>query len=162
MENQQDMGRHEPAVLDASNAPSADAEPSAAFTLDASGYVGGSPLHMSGRIYWSDLTPFMQGYVEAAFADLTLPLANGDPIAAYGFFRDLAPATLSAMMADCERFLSGLGKRWIDRPDSGAEFWRRRQEQYWPGSFGFRVIKDWPRVTLYLGDDGLIYQRVAS
>ena len=32
MENQQDMGRHEPAALDASRAPSADAEPAAAHT----------------------------------------------------------------------------------------------------------------------------------
>lgn len=50
MENQQDMGRHEPAALGASNAPPADAEPSAAFTpgpwVSRGRYVG-TPNHMS-------------------------------------------------------------------------------------------------------------------
>jgi len=127
-----------------------------AFKLDTSGSVRRPQANVdsAGRAnwLWSDLTPFAQGYVEALFAHSAAPA----PLAALGLgFSDVAPATLSRIIDDCERF------RGIDRGVyssdwllSGGALWAMRQSK--------TGLPDFPALTLYLAEDGLIYLREAG
>ena len=106
-------------------------------------------------VKWSDLTPFMQGYVEAMLQPHeALHYSLTDRFAG---FSDLAPETLARIIADCEAYqaahhsaLEGLdGPR---RPDSthqkdGAMFWHWRNK---PGAISYSPL------TVTLGDDGKI------
>ena len=80
---------------------------------------------------------------------------------------DLAPETLESMKADCAAFkeqyweficgdLSGAGHDcWLTRNHHGCGFW----DGDWPEA-GDRLTEGceaYPEVTLYVGDDGLIY-----
>jgi hypothetical protein len=104
------------------------------LNLDTRGDVGGTR--------WKDLTPFAAGYVEAALREAhTKGLQNfftGEPPP----FRSLAPATLAAMLKDCEAWHPNA----LDNMSAamGAELWRHSKR------------------TLYLGDDAKVYQREAA
>ena len=138
------------------------------FTFDTSGAVEVQPMSEtegSIRIRWSDLSPFAQGYIEAAFASASVPntpnlthrgvymiTPNGDRRAVA--FSDLAPETLAAMLGDCEAVREGSLAAYKRRtPHAGGLFWETRKRG---------GLSAFPPITLYLGDDGRIYQREAS
>lgn len=119
------------------------------FTLDTSGAIRLVPARSDpdGPIYrWSDLTPFAQGYVEAMLASVDRSVGGFS----FPAFSDLAPATLSRIIGDCEAAdhlrpgVSAEGDR-----ASGAQFHAMRQS----GLFAVRF----PPLTVSLGEDGLIY-----
>lgn len=113
------------------------------FQLDTSGSVGIVTAAPQGgsycqTIWWNNLPPFTQGYIEALMAPLDIRV--------YGF-SDLAPETLARIMADCD-----VARTWawsISAPDFlGREFWRLRQE----GRYGDRF----PPLTVTIGDDSKV------
>lgn len=172
------------------------------FTLDTSGHVRlrrEGPWGVADDHMWSDLSPFAQGYIEAAFAEwhgraCVLPYVKGrkwpdfefeqDGTRAFPYaftdamgrrwdivrhdgawkrtdcqtegefpgFRHLAPETLAAMLKDCEAFVRSCHPSYADmaRPVGGRNLWVGRQGGTYPA---------FPPLTLYLGDDGLIYQK---
>jgi len=86
---------------------------------------------------------------------------------------DLAPETLRAMVADCNRFREEAGDMLEEHPDPemGAhDFWLTRNGHgagFWDGDWSehgdaLTAMVGWgtdfPEMTLYIGDDGLIYQ----
>lgn len=128
---------------------------------------------------WDELTPFAQGYLEAAFftdCDSDNPELEG------ACFLDLAPATVAQVIADCAAFelanadaLAACyqqnlhnGERyrdtqaghdfWLTRNGHGAGFWDRGL-----GSEGAKLSdsccfrKAFSERSAYLGDDGLIH-----
>ena len=98
---------------------------------------------------WSDLSPFVQGYVEAMFGQ-PIALGHGDRAHANWIkvgFSDLAPETLARIMEDCERAPDFECGPAIDADQIGNLFWRERQID--------RLI-NFPPLTPYLGDDGKV------
>lgn len=84
---------------------------------------------------------FLEAYVEAALWSSTDPDNNDKPLDAdYGFY-DLAPETLAAMKADCEKFVEQAGML-IDSDDAakaGHDFWLTRNGHgcgFWDGDWG--------------------------
>lgn len=143
-----------------------------AFQLDASGGVGpmpgwAKPVPECNRfIYWSDLSPFCQGYVEAMFADgirdgyeatadFSTPRHILSARSSHLGFRHLAPATLSRIIADCEGLQKLTPPNWGESFAAGELAWKCRAG----GWVGFR--DEYPPLTPYL-DDGLIYLREAG
>lgn len=133
------------------------------FQLDTSGFVVMPKLHASSppitTIRWSDLTPFMQGYVEAGVEDIEWPdpaegFGPSSPVVGFDWF---APATLSAMMSDCAEEVARWASPHLATGHNGGEFWEARQT----GTFTGARAHLQP-ITLYLGEDGLIHHRVAS
>lgn len=135
----------------------------AEFTLDTGGEVifpainamtgDPDPVHLSYR--WSDLTPFQQGYVEAALRDFLAgslgPLASGNIVG----FSDLAPSALERILKDCEG-------RWPHVPhlkgaenqrDEGRAFWHFRNQGIIPG---------FPPLHVFLNDAGQVDLREAG
>jgi hypothetical protein len=115
------------------------------FTLDTSGEVA-CDEHGWAHV-WSDLTPFQQGYVEAALRPregLYYPLTSR-----FAGFSDLAPETLAAMLKDCEAWQRELRLASPATAASGAGFWEDRRRGLW---------RHFPPLTLYLGDDGKVLQ----
>lgn len=120
------------------------------FQFDTSGSVRLKPDN--GRIrqntLWSDLSPFMQGYVEAMLTDPTI----GHRIYGLGHaFRYFAPETLARIIEDCETWVL-LGYKPFDPDrsdfDQGRDFYSERQAGQWV---------DFPPQTPYLGEDGKVY-----
>lgn len=104
----------------------------------------------------SDLSPFAQGYIEAALDGQKVPAAyDGSEPVKYRVvaFSDLAPATLAAMLEDCGRWRA-LHPSVEDH--HGGIFWECRQVVSKVAAEGF------PPVHLYLADDGKIHQREAA
>lgn len=117
----------------------------------------------------TNIDPFLQAYIVAALwssTDEATPEGGEFLDANYGF-DDLAPETLDKMKADCERFQAENAKDikgneeqaghdlWLTRQHAGCGFW----DGDWPEA-GDRLTagcKAYPEVTLYVGDDGLIY-----
>lgn len=137
----------------------------AEFKLDTSGMVYPMeprvrlPAGDANAIKWSDLSPFAQGYVEAAFASLSprgyrYETGSSAPEYRPWAFSDLAPETLAAMLKDCERRAEPL-EQLGTHAYGGGNFWRDRQ-------VGHLIERGFPPVALYLGGDGLIHQREAS
>jgi hypothetical protein len=126
---------------------------SAEFSFDTSGVVvTDNGKHTWTETAWPDLSPFVQGYVRAAKQARRLIVHRvGDELETLDWaFRHLAPATLAAMMKDCERFQANPARRWINGVVAGSEWFRCRQRGDY-AHIGF------PPQTLSLGDDGLIY-----
>lgn len=102
--------------------------------LDTSGAVPMSrtffhPLKSGDApIVWSDLSPFAQGYIEAAFESLAEQSRTGVGSFARYAFSDLAPEALALILADCGaiRRTRGTGTDMVVR-DLGASTWRARQ-----------------------------------
>lgn len=136
------------------------------FTLDTSGAV--EIPDSGGQVrrgwLWSDLSPFAQGYIEAALKELFVSQAA---IAArkghktHNFsarrFDRLAPSTLAAMLRDCKHDVA-MGERIGSGEDrtsrkAGRKFWIERQTGR---------LFDCPPLTLSIGDDGLIYSEARS
>lgn len=128
-----------------------------AFQLDASGPVALPRPHSEGstQTYWSDLSPFAQGYVEALLESFRPdPYKGWAPTFPKRFgFSDLAPETLARIIADCEAFLA-FGRKLNQKEASpvptfnwGATFWDYRQRDRW---------REFPPLTVQLGDDGKV------
>lgn len=135
------------------------------FKLDTSGEVGIMPAGRWNERFmrWSDLSPFAQGYIEAAltsYGDVLemRPRGAGESpmlrsmIIAHrpARFSDLAPATLAAMLEDCERWKCQFPA--VGAQEDGMAFWVLRNAQFVKRSA-------FPPVALFLADDGKIRQR---
>lgn len=83
------------------------------------------------------MNPFATGYAEAIRA--SLPAEHRDA--------PFAPATLSRIIADCERFTELHGE-W-PLAEHGRGFWNGRSSG--------KHAPDFPPITVTLGDDGLIH-----
>ncbi len=104
---------------------------------------------------WSDLTPFEQGYIEAAFADLRERWAakyaathggRVNPDFKHPGFSDLAPETLQRIREDCAAFPCAIhGNDGL----AGGYFWNARQKGTW-AEIGF------PHLTIALNDAGKV------
>lgn len=138
----------------------------AEFTLDTSGHVE----HPHGSddvsaIYWTDLTPFEQGYVEALFASLRerwLTIASERQQDAwnlhYPAFSDVAPETLAAIRKDCAALhyvIIGCVMGGDVARGRVAWEWRQRPEGH-PKSPNMALHHRFPPLTVYLGDDGKV------
>lgn len=118
-----------------------------AYTLDTSGAVYVQSAHITDRNSkvakrWSDLSPFAQGYIEALFAErFQFGVA----------FSDLAPETLSRIIAACGRCESGLRALGIQNVHvwSGYNVWLLQQA-------GSLAEHGFPPLTVTLGDDGKV------
>jgi hypothetical protein len=112
---------------------------------------------------------FLQAYIVAALwssMDEATP-QGGEPLDANYGPKDLAPETIAQMKADCERFQAENAQDIEGRLEqAGHDFWLTRcghGSGYWDGDWpeaGDRLTeacKAFPEVTLYVGDDGLIY-----
>jgi hypothetical protein len=112
---------------------------------------------------------FLQAYITAALwstTDESTP-AGGDFLDANYGPEDLAPQTLEKMKADCERFQAENAQDiasdlelaghdlWLTRNHHGAGFF----DGDWPevGDRLTQACEAYPEVTLYVGDDGLLY-----
>lgn len=124
------------------------------FHFDTSGVV---PLPEDGikRVRqahrsWPDLSPFVQGYVEAMLTSVELIgqwLDTVDQFHAPGF-SDLAPETLTRIIEDCEQF-NGMERYFGLRLVAGSSFYKARQQM---------AIRDFPPLTLLrLSDDGKVH-----
>jgi hypothetical protein len=131
------------------------------FQFDTSGYVmkPGTQLGTQDFIIgWSDLSPFVQGYVEALAREWPrLDLPDRRMGAFRWGFRHLAPETLARIMDDCETWAAQWDKhRNANIPiadlrqsaKEGEGFWSLRQRN---------KLALFPPLTVYLGDDGKIY-----
>ena len=102
---------------------------------------------------WPDLSPFVQGYVEALFAGWKNEGKTFEAFKTRGYrplgFRDLAPETLARITEDCELF----GSDGFNEAAYGRAFWADRHLG------GFPWSTDFPPQTPYLGDDGKVYLR---
>jgi hypothetical protein len=112
---------------------------------------------------------FLQAYIVAALwssMDESTP-EGGDFLDANYGIEDLAPETLETMKADCEQFQA---QNALDiegcEEQAGHDFWLTRNHHgcgFWDGDWleaGERLTeacREYPEVTLYVGDDGLIY-----
>lgn len=104
----------------------------------------------SDYVFWSDLSPFAQGYVEAMLrgqneriAKVLKPGLNFRLLA----FSDLAPETLARIMEDCELYCKNRFSE--QQPASvGRMFWAIRQNN--------ELSQLWPLIVS-LGDDGKVY-----
>ena len=113
---------------------------------------------------------FLQAYIVAAFwstTDESTP-EGGDFLDKNYGPEDIAPETLEKMKTDCDKF-KGENAHDIDGRQEqaghdflltcnhhGAGFW----DGDWPTEAGDRLTqacKKYPEVSLYVGDDGLIY-----
>ncbi len=134
------------------------------FTLDTSGGI--RTCDGDSRVYWRDLSPFMQGYIEAMFAseratDVTKAdwLPDAEAVGASGAcalpcdagFSDLAPETLARIIADCEAIL---GLEWLSYQNTihdGRMLWEEHQKR------DLAKYNDrFPPLTVTLGDDGKV------
>ena len=112
---------------------------------------------------------FLQAYIVAALwssTDESTPEGGDFLDANYGIV-DLAPETIEKMKADCDRFQAENAQDIEGNEEqAGHDFWLTRCHHgcgYWDGDWpeaGDRLTAActrYPEVTLYVGDDGLIY-----
>lgn len=123
------------------------------FKLDTSGEVVVPSSHYVDEymiVRFSDLSPFVQGYVEAMFASSITDLQNHGYSWDYGRgrFIDLAPETLARIIEDCERWIKQYPKVTLNAR-SGADFWLYRQRQW-------IERPEFPPLIIYLSDDGKV------
>lgn len=143
------------------------------FTLDTTGTVSAHALGYAGVWSWSDLSPFVQGYVGAMFAgayqtlDTSYALDQWDAGASDALapyrprFSDLDPSALALILRDCEA-ASGIyfsAPRNIEAQHNfGALFWRDRQAR----SFRTSATRErFPPLHPYLSDEGRVCLRKA-
>lgn len=119
--------------------------------------------------------PLLQAYIECALwasTDESTP-EGGEPMDANYSASDLAPETLAEMASDCAEFErdneADIGCQWeqaghdlwLTRNGHGVGFWDRDDNTYGTPEARARLnaaAKAMGARTLYVGDDGLIYQ----
>ena len=112
---------------------------------------------------------FLRSYITTALwssLDESTP-QGGEPLDANYDPADLAPETIEKMKADCDKFQTKNAQDIDGREEqAGHDFWLTRNHHgsgFWDGDWpetGDRLTeacKSYPEVTLYVGDDGLIY-----
>lgn len=128
------------------------------FNLDTSGDVR---TRWDMAVQWQQLSPFVQGYVEALFASMeraetgrpALPWPSNGSGNLWGVgFSDLAPETLARIIADCEGARDGY--RAANTKACGASFWAGRNDP--AGCWRYLVTDGFPPLTVRLGDDGRV------
>ena len=125
------------------------------------------------------LDAFTWAYIDAALwstNDESTP-DGGVPLDTHYGVNDIAPATLESMVADCATFQADNAALLIDKnchykrcpmlEYAGHDFWLTRQHHgcgYWDGDWEDAAGKAlteaagrFREVSLYIGDDGLIY-----
>lgn len=142
------------------------------FQLDTSGVVY-IPAPLCGRIHgygvtWDDFDLLQQGYVEALLRDFN---NNARPAGAvwtgtYYGFSDLAPETVQKIIRDCAALQAALSEHQFDY-SQGWCFWNYRNGRLegpdlvrWSEPFDtwfLNASREFPPLTLTLGEDGLIY-----
>lgn len=157
-----------------------------AFILDTAGTIANVRAPSIEAIKrddldFEDLDAFTQGYIEAMFFTSTGDPDDGDLENAA--FADLAPETLTTIIADCAAFQAvpayaamkdakrrnrdGLGSRDHNATQAGRDFWFTHNGHgvgFWDGDWPEphasdldRASKAFPSVDLYRGDDGKLY-----
>lgn len=121
----------------------------------------------------SKLDGFTRGYIESALWSSTDTSDDGVTVHLDESDADLAPQTLAAMVADCDRFRAENDidaacaaaecndeqaghDFWLTRAGHGAGFW----DGDWPEPYASeldKASKAFGLFELYIGDDGLIY-----
>lgn len=134
----------------------------AEFTLDTSGRVEcASSFQPIGWAIWSDLTPFQQGYIEAALRSYWLTLALAGPMFAERCaFRHLAPSALERILKDCacfENLAGGLGLTKLGERE-GRYFYVGRNS----GSLTDAFAAAFPPLHVFLNDAGQVVLREAG
>lgn len=117
------------------------------FKLDTSGLVqcpapDQKPNETTGCWFWTDLSIFAQGYIEALFDDLPHGPRLIHPLHGGGVFvrfSDLAPETLARIITDCAVKTASLACPLT--AEDGRVFWRK---------FGAKSS------TVQLGEDGKV------
>ena len=114
---------------------------------------------------------FLSAYIETALWSSSTD--DGEPLDDTHGNEDLAPETLAKMAADCARFESAIESIELGDHDPGSEyvahdFWLTRNGHgagFWDGDYPepqatllTDIAKGFGEVTLYVGDDGKIYQ----
>lgn len=136
--------------------------PSTPFTLDTSGRVEVHPpgSWIAPARAWADLTPFAQGFLEAAakalYERLRLSAGGCTHEAAWAAttFRNWSPEALALILRDCSDCKDVPGCAPLsDTADTGKMFWEMRQTEGLPR---------WPALTPYLSDDGKVCLREPS
>lgn len=150
----------------------------AEFQLDTSGAVerpaGYTRWGVDRALTWEDLSPFVQGYVEAAIKSLgrvarcpvccstgTVVRYKRPPMSItcgqcdgagkeFARFRFLAPETLALILKDCEAATEG---RLDGSAKHGCWLWQDRNNS---------VCRGFPPLTPTLADDGKVYLREAG
>lgn len=116
------------------------------------------------RIRFSDLSPFCQGFVEAAFASLLDGFSNHERETSLAGFSDLHPSTLARFMEECERAL-GMDL-WGNSVVDGRLFWSERQEElfsgFWGGQQTLLAETLFPKLRLHLSPDGKVMAEEVS
>lgn len=114
--------------------------------------------------------PFVRGYIECALWSSNDD--SGTPLDRNYSEDDLAPSTLKAMVADCEKFQSkyeNLMPEVVGQQSeilAGHDFWLTRNHHgsgFWDGDYEHKeeltkAAHSFGEADLYVGDDGYIYQ----
>ena len=141
-----------------------------AYQLDTSGTVWLPSWDENGQViagglawFWHTLDPFMQGYVEALFADLRQGYAHvcddANDTLLKGF-SDLAPATLARIVEDCAKARVRF-PGWGFRALQGRCFYEDRQSGFAEEAHRSWLIERFLPLTPYLADDGKVHLREA-
>lgn len=132
-------------------------------TLDTSGFVK-NPRKSSPHSYqWSDLSPFVQGYVEALFAEARPGYDDAGLGGHYVCgFSDLAPEALAMILRDCgERYAAFSWQRPsadASERKAGAMFWEQRQRAEWID----RLVHPLPPLRIYLNNAGKVMLEISK
>lgn len=102
---------------------------------------------------WSDLSPFVQGYVEALLGSFCEELDDysdqGGCSRRFFGFSDLAPETLARIIEDCAEACFRFTKQ---DGQAGKWFWLKRQR----GDFEPPMCGGFPSLTVHLDDNGKV------
>lgn len=142
--------------------------PGGAVTIDTSGAIQLTNTKWVHIVTWPDLSPFVQGYVEALMQCIEWP----DPSEGYGpsssvvHFDWLAPEALALILRDCEA-LQAANRRVrggvdISKREFGAALWATRSDKHTGRFFHIdtdEAAKAFPRLTPHLSDDGKLHLR---
>lgn len=118
--------------------------------MDGGGWPRNEPIR------WSDLAPFQQGYVEAMLTgdyrfNPAITIHIGQPKERLLGFSDIAPETIQRIIEDCTNVLEIIDS-YVDEDiqrNSGRGFWNARSNGNW-------TARQWPPLTLTLGEDGKV------
>lgn len=125
------------------------------------------------------MNAFLRAYIECALwsSNDESTEQGGEPFDRNYSEADLAPETLAKMTEECERFerenaenlalVPGPKGNWSAEEQSGHDFWLTRNRHgagFWDRGYGAidealtDAAQGFGEVSLYLGDDGRIYQ----